>query len=170
MKRWTEHFDGVLNRPSTINDSADDRLPQVECNVLLDEFPAATETTLAIQFLSSGKPPGSDALHAEMHRAGGQLIAEKLTVLFHCMQRKEATPQELKDASMIHLYKRKGSAQVCDHHRRISLLSIAGKILTNILLIRPNEHLEQAGILPQSQCGFRKVRGIKDMIFTARQF
>ena len=65
-------------------------------------------------------------------------MAEKLTELFHCMWRKEAIPQEFKDASIIHLYKRKGNPQVCDNHRGISLLSIAGKILAKILLNRLN--------------------------------
>ena len=36
LKRWAEHFDGVLNRPSSINDEAINRLPHVECNPLLD--------------------------------------------------------------------------------------------------------------------------------------
>ena len=56
-------------------------------------------------------------------------MAEKLTELFQCMWRKEAIPQDFKDASIIRLYKRKGNPQVCDNHRGISLLSIAGKIL-----------------------------------------
>ena len=58
-------------------------------------------------------------------------MAEKLTELFHCMWRKEAIPQEFEDASIIHLYMRKGNPQVtvCDNHKDISLLSIAGKIL-----------------------------------------
>ena len=50
------------------------------------------------------------------------------------MWRHEAIPQDFKDASIIHLYKRKGNPQVCDNHRGISLLSIAGKILAKILL------------------------------------
>ena len=36
LKRWAEHFDSVLNQPSSINDDAINRLPQVECNLLLD--------------------------------------------------------------------------------------------------------------------------------------
>ena len=67
------------------------------------------------------------------------------------------------------LFKRKGNPQVCDNHRGISLLSIAGKILARVLLNRLNEHLEQSGLLPECQCGFRKDRGTIDMIFTARQ-
>ena len=66
LKRWAEHFDSVLNRPSSINDDAFNRLPQVECNMLLDEFPTVSETVKAIKFLSSGKAPGSDAISAEI--------------------------------------------------------------------------------------------------------
>ena len=77
-------------------------------------------------------------------------LQKKLTVLFQCMWRKEAIPQDFKDASIIHLYKRKGSPQVCDNHRGISLLSIAGKILAKILLNRLNAHLDQAGLIPES--------------------
>ena len=127
------------------------------------------ETRKAVQQLSSGKAPGADAIPAEVYKAGGLPMAEKLTELFHCMWRKEAIPQEFKDASIIHLYKRKGNPQVCDNHRGISLLSIAGKILAKILLNRLNVHLDQKGLIPESQCGFRKDRGTIDMIFTARQ-
>ena len=79
LKRSTEHFDGVLNRPSSINDEAINRLPQVECNPLLDELPAVSETAKAIKLLSSGKAPGSDAMPAELYKAGGPPAAEKLT-------------------------------------------------------------------------------------------
>ena len=120
LKRWAEHFDGVLNRPSSINDEAINRLPQVECNPLLDELPTVYETVKAIKLLSSGKAPGSDAIPAGVFKAGGQL-------------------------------------------------SIAGKILARVLLNRLNEQLERSGLLPESQCGFRKNRGTIDMIFTARQ-
>ena len=85
------------------------------------------------------------------------------------MWRKEAIAKEINDATIIHLFKRKGNPQVCDNQRGISLLSIAGKILARDLLNQLNEHLEQPGLLPESKCGFRKNRGTIDMIFTARQ-
>ena len=44
LKRWAEHFNSVLNRPSSVNDNAINRLPHIECNFLLDEFPTVTET------------------------------------------------------------------------------------------------------------------------------
>ena len=39
LKRWAKHFDSVLNWPSSLNDDSINRLPQVECNLLIDEFP-----------------------------------------------------------------------------------------------------------------------------------
>ena len=159
LKRWAEQFNSVLKRQSSVNDNAINRLPQIECNVLLDEFPTVTETMKAIQHLSSGKTPGTDAIPAEVYKAGGLPMAEKLTELFQCMWRKEAIPRDFKDASIIHLYKRKGNPQVFDNQEGISLLSIAGKILAKFLLNRLNAHLDMAGLIPESQCGFGKDRG-----------
>ena len=79
----------MLNRPSSVNDNAINRLPQIECNVLLNEFPTVTETR-TIQHLSSGRAPGTDAIPAEVYKAGGLPMAEKLTELCQCMWRKEA--------------------------------------------------------------------------------
>ena len=77
LKRWAVHFNCVLNRPSSVNDNAIIRLPQIECNVLLDEFPTVTETRKAIQHLSFGKAPGTYAIPAEVYKAGGLPMAEK---------------------------------------------------------------------------------------------
>ena len=41
---YFEKADSVLSRPSTINDSVINSLPQMECNVLLDKFSTVTET------------------------------------------------------------------------------------------------------------------------------
>ena len=126
------------------------KLSQVECNPLLDELPTVSETVKPIKLLSSCKAPGSDAIPAEIYKAGGAPVAQKLTELFYIMWRKEAIPQEFKDETIIHLYKRKGNPRVCDNHRGISLLSIAGKILARVLLNRLNEYLERSGLLPEA--------------------
>ena len=77
---------------------------QVECNPLLDQLPTICETVKAIKLLSSGKAPRIDAIPAEIYKAGGPPVAEKLTELFHIMWRKEAIPQEFKDVTIIHLF------------------------------------------------------------------
>ncbi|BHF84986.1 hypothetical protein SprV_1002814100 [Sparganum proliferum] len=168
LQRWAEHFRGVLNRPSAISDAAIDRLPQVETNADLDLPPSLQETIRAVQQLSSGKAPGSDAIPAEVYKHGGPQLMDHMTVLFQEMWRQGEVPQDFKDATIVHLYKRKGNRQICDNHRGISLLNIARKLIARILLNRLNNHLEQ-GLLPESQCGFRRHRGTTDMIFAARQ-
>nr|VZI28354.1 unnamed protein product [Spirometra erinaceieuropaei] len=92
------------------------------------------------------------------------LVWETRSLTWICSE----VPQDFKDATIVHLYKRKGNRQVCDNHRGISLLNIAGKIFARTMLDRLNIHLEQ-GLLPESQCGFRRHRGTTDMIFAARQ-
>ena len=75
LKRLAEHF----NQPSSINDDAINRLPQVECNLLLDEFPTVAETVKAIKLLSSGKAPGSDVIPGEIYKAEGTPVAKKMS-------------------------------------------------------------------------------------------
>nr|VZI03351.1 unnamed protein product [Spirometra erinaceieuropaei] len=168
LQRWAEHFRGVFNRPSVISDAAIECLPQVETNVDLDLPPSLQETISAMQQISSGKAPGSDAIPAEVYKHGGPQLMDHLTALFQEIWRQGEVPQDFKDATIVHLYKRKGNRQVCDNHRGISLQNIAGKIFVRILLNRLNNHLEQ-GLLPESQCGFRRHRGTTDMILAARQ-
>ena len=168
LERWAEHFETVLNRPSNINDEAISQLPQVPINLEMDAPPTLPEVEKAIHQLSNGKAPGADAIPAEVYKHAGPQLKDKLTQLFQAMWTVEAIPQDFKDASVKHLYKRKGNRRICDNHRGISLLCIAGKVLARILLNRLTNQLEN-GLLPESQCGFRKGRGTIDMVFAARQ-
>ena len=114
--------------------------------------------------------PGSDAIPAEVYKAGGPVLLQKLTQLFQLIWNEGKVPQQFKDATIVHIYKQKGNRQSCDNHRGIFLLSIAGKIQARVLLNRLIQHLEQdPPILPESQCGFQASRGTVDMIFAARQ-
>nr|VZI49122.1 unnamed protein product [Spirometra erinaceieuropaei] len=55
LKRWAEHFRGVINRSSTITDAAIVRLPQVETNVDLDLPPPSTKPSGPIRNSPMGK-------------------------------------------------------------------------------------------------------------------
>ncbi|VDL89380.1 unnamed protein product [Schistocephalus solidus] len=77
------------------------------------------------------------------------------------------TASQLQDTWMSIDAQRKENWQLCDNHRGISLLNIAGKIFARILLNRLDGHLEQ-GLLLESQCCFRRHRGTNDMIIAAR--
>ena len=103
----------------------------------------------------------------EIYKEGGSALKGKLLTLIQLIWVKEQLPQDFKDASMIHIYKRKGNQQAYDDHHGISLLSILSKILARVLLNSLNNHLEY-GLLTESQCGFCKEYGTIDMVFVAR--
>ncbi|VDL85957.1 unnamed protein product [Schistocephalus solidus] len=134
----------------------------------LDLPPSLPETIRAVHQISSGKQPGSDAIQPEVYKHGWPGLMAELTTLFQEMWRQGQNPQDFKDATIVFLYKRKGNRQLCNNHRDILLLKIAGKIFVRILLNRLNGHLEQ-GLLPESQSCFRRHRGTTNMIFAARQ-
>nr|VZI44352.1 unnamed protein product [Spirometra erinaceieuropaei] len=123
LQRWDEHFRGVLNRLSAISDAVIACLPQVETNVDLDLPPSLQEIIRAVRHLSSGKAPRSDAVPAEVYKHGGSQLMDHLTALFQEMWRQGAVPQDFKDATIVHLYKRKGNRQEKCQKIRIHLYS-----------------------------------------------
>ena len=168
LDRWTEHFDLLLNRPSSAHQSAIDEMEQAPVVEQLADPPTTEEVLEAIRRLQPGKAPGPDGIPPEIFKEGGPHIAQELTSLFQLFWEKEELPQDLKDANIVYLYKHKGDKTLCDNYRGISLLSIAGKILAKVIVSRISKHLLE-GIVSESQCGFRANRGTVDMIFAIRQ-
>ena len=79
----------------------------------------------------------------------------------------ERIPPDLRDGTIITIYKKKGDRADCGNYWGITLLSTTGKVLARVLATRLS-HLAE-GLLPETQCGFRPGRGTTDMIFSARQ-
>ncbi|BHF60250.1 hypothetical protein SprV_0100321300 [Sparganum proliferum] len=140
LQRWAEHFRGVLNRLSTISDAVIARLSQVETYADLDLPPCLNKTIGAAQPLFIRKAPGANATPDEIYKQGGPLLMDHLMAFFQEMWRQGEVTQNFKDATIVHLYKRKGNHQNCDKHHGISLLNIAGKIFVRILLNLMNHH------------------------------
>lgn len=109
-----------------------------------------------------------DGLPAEVLKAGGSILINELTNLCRRAWYESTLPQEFKDASIVHLYKRKGAQTVCDNHRGIALLCVPGKVLAKVLATRLYNCIAEP-YLSKSQCGFRPGRGCTDKIFTTRQ-
>ena len=74
LERWAEHFDSVLNGPSTINDAAIECLPQAPVNLELDSPPTTEEVLKAIKQMFTGKARGLDAIPANVDKADGPVL------------------------------------------------------------------------------------------------
>ena len=168
LQRWVDHYNDVLNRPSTADPNVINSIPQRSIIDELDCCPSAPEVKAALKKLCRGKKPGKDLIPGEVYKEGGPVLIKKLTALLKKIWEQGNVPQDFKDASVISLFKNKGKRTLCDNYRGISLLSVAGKILARIILSRVNRQLTDL-VCSESQCGFRKGRGTTDMIFCLRQ-
>ena len=134
----------------------------------MNTTPTIYEVKDAIHNLKNNKAPGIDGIPGEFIKYGGDALHSRLHKMISAMWEAKRIPQQWKDARIISVYKKKGDRAICGNSRGISLLSVAGKVFTKILLCRLNKFIVDS-VCPETQCGFRKGRSTVDMIFTARQ-
>ena len=132
----------------------------------LDAKPKIEELDKAVDALSNGKAPGSDGIPPEEITSGKPALLEPLHEVLCLCWKEGAVPQDMRDATIITLYKNKGDRLGCNGYGGISLMSIVGKIFACVLLTRLQALVDR--IYPEFQCGFRADRST-DMIFTVRQ-
>jgi sorting nexin-29 len=125
--------------------------------------------TLKIQSCSvidikTNKAPGEDITAELIKNASGEL-KERLHVLICKIWRDENMPDDWKVGLIVPLFK-KDDKMKCENYRGITLLNVAYKILSSIILERLKEYSEE--ILGEYQCSFRPQRTV-DQIFVVRQ-
>ena len=130
----------------------------------MSALPSEEEIWGAIGKLKSGKAGGGSGILPEMVKAdsceeGFFHLLMDLVPAAWCECR---VPKEWSDAVPVPITK-KGDLGKCDNWRGISLFNVVRKVIARIFQERVQELAE--GVLPESQCGFRKTRGCTDMIF-----
>ena len=122
--------------------------------VSLAETPTIKETIAAIQRLKKGKASGPDGIEAEILMSLDPTNV-RIRHEFHCRiwEGLEELPKEWRASYLVPLPK-KGDLTLCKNWRGILLASIPGY-----------KYAEEAGLLPEAQCGFRAGRGVIDAIF-----
>nr|KAG5709927.1 hypothetical protein BaRGS_029969 [Batillaria attramentaria] len=113
------------------------------------------------------KAPGKDGIPPEVLKSGKPALLQHLHELLCLCWEKGHVLQDMRDATIITLYKNKGDRSDCNNYRGISLLSIVGKVFARVVLARLQSLASR--VYPESQCGFRASRSTMDMIFSLRQ-
>ena len=93
------------------------------------------ELDKALKNTKQRKSPGHDGVIPEVVVHGGHLLRTFLLTLFNLFWLTEKIPSDLTDANIYILFK-KGDRSSCENYRGISLLSVVGKILPDIVLQR----------------------------------
>ncbi|XP_019625432.1 PREDICTED: uncharacterized protein LOC109470795 [Branchiostoma belcheri] len=168
MERWAEHYKELYSRENVVSAAAIENTDTLSLMDELDTPPTIDELRKAINSLASGKAPGSDGIPPEVVKAGKNtaLHHHLHELLLQCSE-EGAAPQDMRNASIITLYKNKGDRSDCNNYRRISLLSIVGKAFARVVLNRLQKLAER--VYPEAQCGFRAKRSTIDMVFSLRQ-
>lgn len=167
LNHWIEHYSELYTGQSWVSSDTIASLPNAPPKIDLDIKTDLEEVTAAIKRMPLGKAAGTDAISAELLKAGIEPLAEKLHHLVSLCWSAKSVPQEFKNAKITTLYKRKGDQGDCNNYRGISLLSVTGKLLARLILVSLQVLAEE--IYPEAQCGFRAGRSTTDMIFSVRQ-
>lgn len=164
QQRWKEHFKELLNRPEPVRRYRPNPQEWDELDIVT-EAPSTQEVSRAVQKLKNNKAAGIDRISAEMLKAGGEVVEERLHSLIQKIWMEESIPEDWRRSELTVLYK-KGDTRECKNYRGISLLSVVGKAFAWIVLSRMQKAVEQR--LRENQAGFRRGRGCIDHIFTLR--
>jgi hypothetical protein len=167
--RWKEHFDNLLNHtdPPAPNPllqtpiTEDYPIYPVDINP-----PSVNEIERIIARLKNNKAPGEDGIPAEIFKACLPNISHWLHDIYCEVWAAEVIPQDWSEALLIPFFK-KGDSSMCSNYRGISLIDIAGKIFSALLLNRFQSFRD--GRTRVNQAGFRRGRGCSDQIFSLRR-
>ena len=96
---------------------------------------------------------GPDEIHGKLLYEIRNEISKPLAHLFNLSISLGIVPQDWKDANVIPLFK-KGSRHQAQNYRPVSLTSIIGKLVENIIKVKLMSHLEQYNLINESQHGF----------------
>lgn len=161
--RWKEHFQELLNIRSEEEYDLQPKIQSAEPHI---EAPSLYDVQKAINQLRNHRAAGVDGITSEMLKNCGQEATNEICSLISKIWEEEKMPSQWNMGIIFPIYK-KGDKLKCANYRGITLLNMAYKVLSNILLKKLEIFYEE--IVGEYQCGFRKNRSTTDQIFVVRQ-
>jgi len=188
MKEFVKHAKTLFDNCREVSpniDSIIDSLPMFEVDYGMSDNIHMTELKYIISLLKCNKATGPDGIPAEIFKyIMNDDILKTILNMFNTFINHRTLPTQIKESTMILIHK-KGSTQICNNYRTISLQSTFMKILTKLIIRRIYSHCEKNSkpvfskqdlsffyekwIMPETQSGFRIDRDRSDAIFSLLQ-
>ncbi|CAM4601352.1 unnamed protein product [Lepidochelys olivacea] len=124
-----------------------DGQPSVEIEVVRDY----------LEKLDVHKSMGPDEVHPRVLKELAAVIAEPLAIIFENSWRTGEVPDDWKKANVVPIFK-KGKKEDPGNYRPVSLTSVPGKIMEQVLKESILKHLHERKVIRNSQHGFTKGR------------
>ncbi|CAM4499672.1 unnamed protein product [Lepidochelys kempii] len=124
-----------------------DGQPSVEIEVVRDY----------LEKLDVHKSMGPEELHPRVLKELAAVIAEPLAIIFENSWRTGEVPDDWKKANVVPIFK-KGKKEDPGNYRPVSLTSVPGKIMEQVLKESILKHLHERKVIRNSQHGFTKGR------------
>lgn len=164
LKIWMEYIrEQFTNKdPEELIDFGERNIEELKVNT---NNITKLEIQKAIKSLKNNKAAGIDNIQPEMLKVDEKTSTEMLFGLFQKIWSEEKIPNAWKTGLLVKIPK-KGDRTKCENWRGITLLSIASKVLTRILLERLKAAIDKK--LRINQAGFRARESCTDHIATLR--
>jgi hypothetical protein len=124
----------------------------------------AEEVKRQIRNLKKRKALGRDGVQNEAWMYGTERMVERMVELMNGVCRGEGFPVDWREGVICPIFK-KGEKNRAENYRGITLLNTGYKLYASVLSERMKREIEEKGVLPDSQAGFRKGRGTMDNVY-----
>ena len=170
---FVDYFKAINNPDSKFFQADEDvliyneRYVKGELEVMFQELDteiSLNEIRKGVQSLKCGKSCEPDLFLNEFIKYGINSLIEYIHVPFNKIFDTGFFPDAWGEGYIVPLHK-KGSIENVENYRGITLLSVIGKLFTNILNTRLNDWAENYHVYVEAQAGFRKGMGTMDNIF-----
>jgi len=160
---WKEYFDKLLNteKPrALIKKKGNKEISEVEVEELATE-----DVKKAIRNLKNNKVVGTDGIHPELIKYGGNKLLNRMYELVRQIWEEERIAEEWKDTIIVPIHKR-GDRDRCENYTGIALGNAAYKVLWNLIFGKIKPYIEK--VMGDYKKGFRDGRSVIDNIFALK--
>ena len=119
--------------------------------------------------LDCHKSMGPDEIHPRVLRELVEVTAEPLSITYQCSLLTGEVPEDWRLATVTPIY-RKGCKEDPVNYRSVSLTSVPGKIMEQIVLMEITRHVQDNWRIRPRQHGFTKLLTLSPTVFSCRSW
>ena len=141
MAHWTKYFEQLFKVNPLSGQLQTTGLQVMDADPPINQAaPSFDGVKEAVARLRGGKAAGT-CISVELLKDGGKAMTQGLRAVLTVVWHSGTIPPDWKRGLVTSIWKGRGDHQGCSNYRRITLLSVPGKVLTHLLLMQIRSYL-----------------------------